>query len=180
VYDWPETCLYKNMGAEIPHAIGTITINATYLEGTIERIIWQYLSVDEETAPFITTHLPNNSRAELLLSLIDLHERDMELREAVLHCLKAARRLTDNRNIIVHGLCSPDAGNVIIVKRTARKALSRRTYPLTARNIAEVGLGFRRYFHFATVICEHLIARKKGQFIKLLEAPELPTELISI
>lgn len=83
--------------------IGVVTLNWNSVEEALERLIWYYLGSDE-VGHIVTSKLHNQSRCDVLENIADAREAIPEIRERVVHFVKAFDILRLNRNSIVHSV----------------------------------------------------------------------------
>lgn len=82
-------------------ALSHLVIQWNWAEHNFNVLLWQYVG-DFNTGSMYTAGLGNQSRADALLSLARLHEKDEEIIDRILYAIKAFGRIKDNRNALVH------------------------------------------------------------------------------
>jgi hypothetical protein len=82
-------------------ALSHLVIQWNWAEHNFNVLLWQYIG-DFNTGSMYTAGLGNQSRADALLALAKLHEKDPEIIARVIFAIKAFGRIKDNRNALVH------------------------------------------------------------------------------
>lgn len=82
-------------------ALSHLVVQWNWAEHNFNVLLWQYVG-DFDTGSMYTAGLGNQSRADALISLARLHEKDQEIIDRVEFCIKAFGRIKDNRNSLVH------------------------------------------------------------------------------
>lgn len=82
-------------------ALSHFVIQWNWAEHNFNVLLWQYIG-DFNTGSMYTAGLGNQSRADALLSLAKLHEKDEEIIDRIMFAIKAFGRIKDNRNSLVH------------------------------------------------------------------------------
>jgi hypothetical protein len=82
-------------------ALSHLVIQWNWAEHNFNVLLWQYIG-DFNTGSMYTAGLGNQSRADAMLALARLHEKDKEVFDRIVFAVKAFSRLKDNRNALVH------------------------------------------------------------------------------
>jgi hypothetical protein len=82
-------------------ALSHLVIQWNWAEHYFNVLLWQFVG-DMDTGSMYTAGLGNQSRADALLALARLHEKDQEIIDRILFAVKAFGRIKDNRNALVH------------------------------------------------------------------------------
>lgn len=82
-------------------ALSHLVIQWNWAEHSLNVLLWQFVG-DFNTGSMYTAGLGNQSRADALLALARLHEKDEEIIEGIIFAIKAFGRIKDNRNALVH------------------------------------------------------------------------------
>ncbi|QNA82686.1 hypothetical protein G4G27_00685 [Sphingomonas sp. So64.6b] len=82
-------------------ALSHLVVQWNWAEHNFNVLLWQYVG-DFNTGSMYTAGLGNQSRADALLALARLHEKDGEIVDRILFSIKAFGRIKDNRNALVH------------------------------------------------------------------------------
>lgn len=82
-------------------ALSHLVIQWNWAEHNFNVLLWQYIG-DFNTGSMYTAGLGNQSRADALLALARMHEKDQEIIERISFSIKAFGRIKDNRNALVH------------------------------------------------------------------------------
>jgi hypothetical protein len=93
-------------------AVGKITLYWTYIEYTLENLIWRYVG-DVDIGHMFTSQLGNTTLTEILETMIAHEESDALGRETIQHAIEGFHVLRLNRNKIVHSFnffVQPGAG----------------------------------------------------------------------
>jgi hypothetical protein len=107
-------------------AIGRVAVQWTFLENTIEMLVWQLASLKQPLAQAVTTHIPTltlidiaNSLAHRLIAESGL---DAKLKGLLNHISQSLR---PKRNSVVHGIWgpAPTPDKVVLMETTARGVL---------------------------------------------------------
>jgi len=82
-------------------ALSHLVVQWNWAEHNFNVLLWQYVG-DFNTGSMYTAGLGNQSRADALLALARLHEKDHEILAGIEFSIKAFGRIKDNRNALVH------------------------------------------------------------------------------
>jgi len=82
-------------------ALSHLVLMWNWAEHNFNVLLWQYVG-DLTTGSMYTAGLGNQSRADALLALARLHEKDEDILGRILFAAKAFGRIKDNRNSLVH------------------------------------------------------------------------------
>lgn len=82
-------------------ALSHLVLQWNWAEHNFNVLLWQYVG-DFNTGSMYTAGLGNQSRADALLALARLHEKDEEIIDRIVFAIKAFGRIKDNRNSLVH------------------------------------------------------------------------------
>jgi len=82
-------------------ALSHLVIQWNWAEHNFNVLLWQYIG-DFNTGSMYTAGLGNQSRADAMLALARLHEKDQDVVDRIIFAVKAFGRLKDNRNTLVH------------------------------------------------------------------------------
>ena len=82
-------------------ALSHFVLQWNWAEHSFNVLLWQYIG-DFATGSMYTAGLGNQSRADALIALAKLHEKDEAVFERIQFAVKAFGRIKDNRNSLVH------------------------------------------------------------------------------
>jgi hypothetical protein len=82
-------------------ALSHLVVQWNWAEHMFNVLLWQYVG-DFDTGSMYTAGLGNQSRADALLALARLHEKDEDIIDRIEFSIKAFGRIKDNRNSLVH------------------------------------------------------------------------------
>jgi len=135
-------------------AIGLIVTEWSWVEHSIELIIWELAQIDPDKGRSITTHIQSETRLHILSSLTDSLIHDHNIKKQISQLADKVRKLRGERNNITHalwlkmrpqGLISklmklPQKGRFVpsTVKITAKGKVEFTTKPFTAAEIRDV------------------------------------------
>ncbi|MBR1207095.1 MULTISPECIES: hypothetical protein [unclassified Bradyrhizobium] len=89
--------------------IGLIAIHWSYLEHTVESLIWAILEVKAPTGRALTADIQMRARMKMLRKLIDARHPPMS--EVFKNLQTTVQNLEQDRNLIVHGIWGRDYGS---------------------------------------------------------------------
>jgi hypothetical protein len=107
-------------------AIGRVVVQWTFLEKTIETLVWELAPLEQPFAQAVTTHLQTLGLIDIANTLAQQRLGDSELREQLrTHLAYISQQLRPRRNSVVHGLWGPTASvdKIALIETTARGTL---------------------------------------------------------
>lgn len=140
-------------------SIGRVVVQWTFLEKTLELLVWELASLKQPKAQAVTTHLSNPILIDVARALSHevLQGTDLETRLRT-QLDYIANVLRPKRNNIVHGIWGPTATPVKIstVETTARGILKFKSGPdMTAEDILEIAAEIdKANFDLGTLVFE--------------------------
>jgi hypothetical protein len=103
------------------YTLGRISVGWNFCEHYFSTLVWNYFD-DFEKGIAVTASLGNQSRADLLLTLVRKYERSKRVIERVEFAAKAFNRLRDTRNILLHAhsINPHESGKLAFTRAAAR------------------------------------------------------------
>lgn len=83
--------------------IGSIALESTECEVTVESILWALAGLDKERGPLFTQNMQMNARLELLSSLGKARLADGPLLDEFSSIISTLKELNSKRNNVIHG-----------------------------------------------------------------------------
>jgi hypothetical protein len=107
-------------------AIGRIVVQWTFVERSIEMLVWELADLKQPYAQAITTHLQPNALIAMAKTLINQHFAGTDLETQAKQVFSIADNLRGKRNMVVHGIWAPTETpeKISIIQTTARGVLN--------------------------------------------------------
>ena len=107
-------------------AIGRIVVQWTFVEHTIESLVWELADLKQPYAQAVTTHLQPNALISMAKTLINQHFAGTDLETKAKQIFNIADNLRGKRNMVVHGIWAPTGTpeKISIIQTTARGVLN--------------------------------------------------------
>ncbi|NMF58361.1 hypothetical protein [Pseudanabaena yagii] len=108
-------------------AIGRIVVLWTFVEHSIESLVWELANLKQPYAQSVTTHLQTLALIDMSKTLLNQHFAGTDLEERSKTLLnRIANQLRVKRNMVVHGIWSPTGTpeKISIMQTTARGILN--------------------------------------------------------
>jgi hypothetical protein len=123
-------------------AIGRVVVQWTFLEKTIETLVWILAPLDQPRAQAVTTHLQTLALIDIANTLMHQHLPDADLQKQLKTQLQyISSQLRPRRNSVVHGLWGPTSttDKIALLETTARGVLKFKVgEEMTANDIYQV------------------------------------------
>ena len=132
-------------------AIGYVTSEWSYVEFTLEKLIWQVAGLDPKIGSCFTVNIKSETSINVLQSLADQKLPVPKLRKELKDLVKELRNLRKQRNSIVHALWIRPEPIAQLTKRgrklkpyavgiTAKGMLKTTKVPYSAKEITNIGI----------------------------------------